>query len=92
MSLARELERLATEIAKRYDPVAALNSLVADVARLENRLADAEDLRERSRERIRDLEIELEELTGGEDVLELIRDHRRGLLDLEELYDRTVGS
>jgi septal ring factor EnvC (AmiA/AmiB activator) len=92
MSLARELERLATEIAKRYDPVAALNSLVADVARLESRLADAEDLRERSRERIRDLEIELEELTGGEDVLELIRDHRRGLLDLEELYDRTVGS
>jgi hypothetical protein len=91
MSVSHELERVATDIARRLDPVAELNRLVAVVARLEQRLDDAERERDRFEARANDAEHALHELTGDEDVLELIRDLRRGVIDAEELYDRTVG-
>lgn len=91
MSVAKDLERVATDVARRLDPVTELEQLVIAVAQLEHILEEAQEAREKATQRAIDAEEELAAVCGDEDVMELIADHQRGLIDTDELYERTVG-
>lgn len=64
-----------------------------------DRLAEVEKELERMTDERNDLRYEVEALRhellfntdDSEPILEAIEDHRRGLLTIEELYERTVG-
>jgi septal ring factor EnvC (AmiA/AmiB activator) len=79
--LSRTLLKAAAKIAELEDEHA---TTVQEAERLRDTVARLED-------RVHDLEFQLVDAAVDGDVYELISDVRRGIIDLDELYDRTVG-
>jgi septal ring factor EnvC (AmiA/AmiB activator) len=79
--LSRTLLKAAAKIAELEDEHA---TAVQEAERLRDTVARLED-------RVHDLEFQLVDAAVDGDVYELISDVRRGIIDLDELYDRTVG-
>lgn len=75
-----------------------LGELAGEVEDLEGELRTARDeirdLNERldtAQGRVAELELEVIEAEADDEVYELIGDVKRGVLSIEELFDRTVG-
>lgn len=99
--IAEELERISGEVqrlSEEHDARQEAVRLTEEVTELTGALEDARKENDRLAAKVDEMTGELQSvrwdlahMDDPEPILDALEDHRRGLIDTDELYERTVG-